>query len=110
MAVVTYFFICGSCGHKFTANEARCEDWRVPEKSLICPKCETYLEIKKKPYDHLLKWCLLLVVIAIAVSAYVHSDWPFIFSLLVPTIIQGWNSEGFFRNEIETNAISQEKI
>jgi hypothetical protein len=36
-------FICNACNHSFDAKTAKCEDWRVEEKSFICPNCDVYL-------------------------------------------------------------------
>jgi len=35
---------CGNCNQYFSRKDAICEDWRNPEKRLICPKCETPLK------------------------------------------------------------------
>lgn len=40
---------CGDCSALFNEQEAICEDWRDPAKSLICPKCYSYLAVPKNP-------------------------------------------------------------
>jgi uncharacterized paraquat-inducible protein A len=37
---------CGNCEAVFSGGEAKCQDWRIPEKSFICPSCDSAL---KKP-------------------------------------------------------------
>ena len=36
-------FQCCQCKHLFDESEALCEDWSNPERSFICPACETCL-------------------------------------------------------------------
>ena len=36
---------CIECSSIFGSHDALCEDWRVPEKSLVCPSCKHYLEV-----------------------------------------------------------------
>jgi uncharacterized paraquat-inducible protein A len=110
MAVVTYFYICASCAHKFTANEAQCEDWRIPEKSWVCPKCNAYLAVKKQPYARLLKWYWPVLILALVVSIYTSNRWLVIFAMFVPIIVAGWNSEGFLMREVKTSVIGEQKI
>ena len=33
---------CSVCQHEFSHSEALCDDWRDPNKSFGCPKCETF--------------------------------------------------------------------
>ena len=39
---------CANCGREFTERERLCEDYRVVEKSLICPHCKFYLKQKSE--------------------------------------------------------------
>lgn len=65
---------CGNCSHIFNEQQAVCEDWRDPKKSLICPECDSYLEVtvnkKEKIYNK--AWCLLFP--AIALDIYFRSS------------------------------------
>ena len=36
---------CSKCSNIFGSHDALFEDWRVPEKSLVCPSCKHYLEV-----------------------------------------------------------------
>jgi len=42
---VSMKYRCSECSNIFGSHDALCEDWRIPEKSLICPKCKHYLEL-----------------------------------------------------------------
>lgn len=52
---------CPNCDNQFSSREAKCEDWRDPKKSLICPHCDTYLEHDPAGaiyFIHMLAWIL----------------------------------------------------
>ena len=40
---------CTSCGSKFSASEALCDDWKDPEKSYGCPACGTFYVKDMRP-------------------------------------------------------------
>ena len=40
---------CTSCGHRFSASKALCEDWKDPERSFGCPACGTFFVRDLKP-------------------------------------------------------------
>lgn len=55
---------CAKCGHLFTDREVKCEDWRVKEKSFICPSCNTPLKkVKESPKDALVFFAQIIGLI-----------------------------------------------
>lgn len=86
-------FRCCSCTHIFNQRQAICEDWRVPEKSLICPVCKSYLAVK---FSKGQKWILGLGVTSLIIGIIVRASGFWNISLLVMFVpiflllVYGW--------------------
>lgn len=61
---------CCSCAHIFNQHQAICEDWRVPEKSLICPECKSYLALD---FPRGKKWIVGLALLSLFVGLFARS-------------------------------------
>lgn len=84
---------CCSCAHIFSQRQAICEDWRVPEKALICPECKSYLAVDLSKGE---KWILGLGVLCffaglIARSfGYQNIYWLAIIFAIFPLLAHTW--------------------
>ena len=61
---------CGNCSRVFNDHELLCEDWRIKEKSIICPECKYYLEIPSNPNKKFVILALFVSFVLGALLAY----------------------------------------
>ena len=104
-------FKCGSCSHIFNEQEAKCENWRDPKKSLICPKCDNYLELKKNGNSHIFDTAALIIfIVCLLLSIFIINSKSLgiivlFFYFITRIVIYGnpWEPR-------ETDVIQQKKI
>ena len=96
MAVnVSTKYKCAECSEVFSDREAICEDWRDEEKSLICPKCHSYLAVYKSPKQKYVWYAaglgfLIGLYLAVTNGAYIAPIlFAWIFSIPFSFIIDG---------------------
>ncbi len=82
-------YSCGKCQHIFNEREVKCEDWRIPEKSFICPECDTSLNIKAAQKAHMNIKKMLPSVVAPIIGATVGKVLSQFFTIDQTMIILG---------------------
>ena len=108
MQILTYKYRCASCNHLFSAKEADCEDWRVPEKSFKCPKCSAYLAEPSEPRQKKVLWLWLVLIPAFALGFYYKTK---VFAFLAVGVIligQLWAHKDLVNLEQATTQIYPE--